>query len=599
MSQYFNPANWNRIAMGAVRPLPGVPHMEAREEEHERPLILGEHGSFEWSPSMYQEATFSAMDVSREESIYRARDWQSCMRLSEDCSIIDAPHAWRTGPADYSGRNHHYPHQRPHGLEIPKGNAPGEHWTSTEQDTSCSGGGSWTPHTSDSRSEADGTYNSQLSPWNEDARGLGICFAHAGGSPYLNDYSVSPQELQQYPDSCAEDSCVKPELQGTETGHTYYPENTGLCTPDQESIDYVPDDEPMGAPAQKRISVASAKDDDDESMDDDAEHDDDDEYTPATAGHAPGLGRGVTRGSLAARKAGLATKRSQRSKGPAFPAPSPQKVAKKPAKTQIPSPSSTRNHTPCTQCPSRFPSDSTLKKHVLSTHTRPFICTFQRYGCTATVGSKNEWKRHINVQHLHLETWRCDLDGCALPIAAANGASGQEKQHTICTPSSAVSPSLGKKTKTTEVQYHDFDRKDLFTQHIKRMHAPSSSASPAEKAAFDANIPDIQDRCHRQLRSPPPRSRCPYCPNKVFDGPGSWTDRLEHVGKHLEKNDVNKEDEGEDEELRSWMVQQGFMQWEAHKGYRVNNPDGKKKRNKSVVTTSEGEEDAEGEDEED
>ncbi len=555
--------------------------METREEEHERTLILNEHRNMEWSPSMYQEAAFPAMDVSREESIYRAREMQSCMRPSEDCSIIDAPHAWRTSLADYSGRSY-YPHQRPHVLEIPKGNASGERWTSTEQDTSCSGGDSWTPHTSDSRSEADGTYNNQVSPWNEDTRALGLCFAHVGGSPMFNDYSVSPQELQQYPDSCAEDNCVKPEIHGKETGHTYYPENTGLCTPDQESIEYVPDEEPMGAPAQKRTSVASVKDDDDESMDDDAEHDDDEEYTPTAAGH--GHGRGATRGPFAARKAGPASKRSQRSKGPAFPAPSPNKVAKKSAKAQVPSPSSSRNHTPCAHCPSLFPSDSTLKKHVLSTHTRPFICTFKRYGCNATVGSKNEWKRHINVQHLHLETWRCDLDSC-----------GPEKPKK-CTPSSAVSPSIGKKANPAE-QYHDFDRKDLFTQHIKRMHAPPASAPAGEKREFESRIPQIQERCHRQLRSPPPRSKCLYCPDKVFEGVGSWTDRLEHVGKHLEKNDVNKEEEVEDEDLRNWMMQHRFMEWKAHTGYKVNTTDGKKKRNKSAVATSEGEEDAEGEEE--
>ena len=569
--------------MGAIRPFPDVPHMETREEEHERPLILGEHRNIEWSPSMCHEAAFPAMDVSREEYFYRTRGMQSCMTFPEDCSIIDAPHGWRTSLADYPGRSH-YPHQRPHGLELQKGNASGEHWTSTEQDTSCSGGDSWTPHTSDSRSEADGTYNNQPPPWNDDTRALGLCCAHVGGSPYLNDYSVSPQELQQYPDHCAEENCIKPEIHVKETGHTYYPENTGLCTPDQESIEYVPDDEPMGAPTQKRTSIASLQDDDDESMDDDAEHDDDDEYTPAIGGHGHGHGRGATRGSLAARKAGLASKRSQRSKGPAFPAQTPNKVAKKSAKTQVPSPSSTRNHTPCSHCPSLFPSDSTLKKHVLSTHTRPFICTFKIYGCNATVGSKNEWKRHINVQHLHLETWRCDLDGC-----------GQEKQNN-CTPSSAVSPSLGKKANPAE-QYHDFDRKDLFTQHIKRMHAPAASAAHAEKAAFESRIPEIQERCHRQLRSPPPRSKCLYCPDKVFEGPGSWTDRLEHVGKHLERNDVKQEEEVEDEDLRDWMMQHRFMEWKAHAGYKVNNTDGKKKRKKSVVVTSEGEEDAEGEEE--
>ena len=564
--------------------------METREEEHERTLIIGDPRNLDWSPPTYPESAFPAMEGSREDSIYRFRDMQSCMRLSEDCSIIDAPHAWRTSHADYSGRTSYLP-QRPYGLEIPKGKAPGEHWTSTEQDTSCSGGDSWTPYTSDSRSEADGTYNNQQSPWNEDTRGLNICFAHTGGPPYL----VSPRELQQYPENCAEDNRVNSDTRGKETGHTYCPENTGLCTPDQESVDYVPDDEPMGAPVQNCTSTVSVKDEDDESMDDDAEHDDDDEYTPTSAGH--GHGRGVHRGSFAARKAGPASKRSQRTKGSALPAQNANKVAKKTAKTQVPSPSSTRNHTPCGHCQSLFSSDSTLKKHILSTHTRPFVCTFQRYGCNATVGSKNEWKRHINVQHLHLETWRCDLDGCALPTAAVNGASGQEKHKTGASPS-AASASTGKKTNPSEVQPHDFDRKDLFTQHIKRMHAPPPSASHAERVAFEAGIPAIQERCHLQLRSPPPRSRCLYCPDKMFEGAGSWTNRLEHVGKHLEKNDVKMEDEREDEELRSWMVQQRFMEWKAPMGYKVTNTEGKKKKNKNTVTASEGEEDAEGEDEE-
>ena len=574
--------------MGAVRPFPGVPQMETREEEHERTFITGEHRSLDWPPSMYQEPSFSAMDISREDSIYPIQDVQSCMRRPGDCSIIDAPRAWRTSLADYAGKNYH-PLQRPFELEIPNGKAPGDHGTSIEQDASCSGGDSWTPHTSDSRSEADGTYNNQLSPWNEENRGLGLYIAHTGGPPYLNMNSVSPQELQQYPDNCGEDNRVKSEAHGKEFGSTYYPENTGLCTPDQESIDYIQEEEPMSAQAQKGTSIGSAKDDDDESMDDDAEYDDDDEYTPATAAHT--YGRGPNRGSFAARKAGQATKRSQRSKGPNLPAQNPNKVAKKTAKTQVASPSSTRN-TPCAHCSSLFPSDSTLKKHVLSTHTRPFVCTFERYGCNATVGSKNEWKRHINVQHLHLETWRCDLDPCGHPGASANGTSGQEKHK-------AGSPSTGKKANPSEMQYHDFDRKDLFTQHIKRMHAPSSSASAAERGTFEARIPSIQDRCHRQLRSPPPRSKCLYCPDKVFEGPGSWTDRLEHVGKHLEKNDVKKGDEIEDEDLRNWMVQHGFMQFTAQRGFRVTNAEGKKKKkNKSIAMASDGDEDAEGEDDE-
>ena len=251
----------------------------------------------------------------------------------------------------------------------------------------------------------------------------------------------------------------------------------------------------------------------------------------------------------------------------------------------------TREHLSCLLCPAIFKSKHILKKHVLSTHTRPFVCIFQRYGCHITVGSKHEWKRHINVEHLHLETWRCDLDGCAFPITSGH------KKHILTTESSEFLPSKGKgkKTNLSEMQYHDFDRKDLFTQHIKRMHAPPRFASNADKAAFEAQIPIIQNRCHLQLRSPPSQSRCPYCPNKIFEGDGSWTDRLEHVGKHLEKNDIKTEDEIEDEDLRSWMMQHRLIGFTAHSGYVVTSR--KKKKTGRIEKASEGEEDAEGEEE--
>lgn len=193
--------------------------------------------------------------------------------------------------------------------------------------------------------------------------------------------------------------------------------------------------------------------------------------------------------------------------------------------------------------------------------------------------------------------WRCDLDNCASPIVSAHDVSGQKKHNNGTT--SSVLPSLNKKPIPREIQYHDFERKDLFTQHIKRMHAPPNSASQSEKAAFDAQIPTIQDRCYRQRRTPPPRSRCPYCPDKFFEGVGSWTDRLEHVGNHLEKNDFDKEDEVEDEDLRKWMVHHGFMEWKNQTGYRVLNSNRKKikTKNKTVVDKSEDEENTEGEDE--
>ena len=100
------------------------------------------------------------------------------------------------------------------------------------------------------------------------------------------------------------------------------PENTKLYTPDQESIEYVPDDEPPGIPAQKRTSITSIKDEEhNESIDTNATYNDDGEYTPATLG--PGHRLRITRGSLpVARNAGPASKRSQWSKAPSPALPS-------------------------------------------------------------------------------------------------------------------------------------------------------------------------------------------------------------------------------------------------------------------------------------
>ena len=150
-----------------------------------------------------------------------------------------------------------------------------------------------------------------------------------------------------------------------------------------------------------------------------------------------------------------------------------------------------------------------------------------------------------------ISTWRCDLVLCAYPFTSGH------KKHILHTESSEFLPSKGKRKKInlSEMRYHDFDRKDLFTQHITRMHVPCGLPSNADKAAFEARIPISRDRCHLQLRNLPMRCRCLYCPYKTLEGGSSWTDRLEHVDKHLEKNDVEMENEIKDEDQITWMMQ--------------------------------------------
>ncbi|KAI4762548.1 hypothetical protein E4T52_04026 [Aureobasidium sp. EXF-3400] len=87
------------------------------------------------------------------------------------------------------------------------------------------------------------------------------------------------------------------------------------------------------------------------------------------------------------------------------------------------------HHYPC-------PNSSTRKEQANKAKTA-YPCPFLPYGCPASFSSKNEWKRHLNTQHLSLSTYRCDL--C------------------IPKPSSSSSPQ----------QTNDFNRKDLFIQHLR------------------------------------------------------------------------------------------------------------------------------------
>ncbi|OBW66215.1 MAG: Hemerythrin HHE cation binding domain protein [Aureobasidium pullulans] len=84
--------------------------------------------------------------------------------------------------------------------------------------------------------------------------------------------------------------------------------------------------------------------------------------------------------------------------------------------------------------------ESSISKKHTAKATTAYPCPFLPYGCPATFSSKNEWKRHLNTQHLSLSTYRCDL----------------------CIPRPS-SPSSSSPT-----QSNDFNRKDLFIQHLRR-----------------------------------------------------------------------------------------------------------------------------------
>ncbi|CAI7608492.1 unnamed protein product [Penicillium bialowiezense] len=171
-----------------------------------------------------------------------------------------------------------------------------------------------------------------------------------------------------------------------------------------------------------------------------------------------------------------------------------------------------------------------------------FVCSFAPYGCESTFVSKNEWKRHVTSKHLLLGFYRCDVEGAtASPSESVN---------------SYIAPRRG--------QPNDFNRKDLFTQHQRRMHAPwlrSGRRVPteSERNLFESGLEDIRQRCWQALRQPPMQSHCGFCRMK-FTGPGSWDTRMEHVGRHFEREEpACLGDEKEDVALREWGLNEGVL----------------------------------------
>lgn len=200
-------------------------------------------------------------------------------------------------------------------------------------------------------------------------------------------------------------------------------------------------------------------------------------------------------------------------------------------------------------------------RNVIDGTARTFVCSFAPYGCESTFVSKNEWKRHVTSQHLQLGFYRCDVGKCgayhrhaSTPLLPTS-TSTQTSQSTIsgrgCTPLPG--------------QPNDFNRKDLFTQHHRRMHAPwiqsGGRRAPTEEehSAFEASLEEIRQRCWQGLRTPPLQSHCGFC-KEVFSGEGSWDVRMEHIGRHFEREDRRVLGaEEEDLALREWGIEQGIL----------------------------------------
>ncbi|RMD39410.1 hypothetical protein DV735_g5724, partial [Chaetothyriales sp. CBS 134920] len=173
---------------------------------------------------------------------------------------------------------------------------------------------------------------------------------------------------------------------------------------------------------------------------------------------------------------------------------------------------------------------------------RKFQCSFFHYGCDVTLSSKNEWKRHVSIQHLQLGFYRCDVGSC--------------------------NPDLNPGVPGHKRVYNDFNRKDLFTQHHRRMHKPESGPgsgtltpgqeSSADWKAFEDSLEGVRQRCWVERRKAPQRSTCGFC-GRVFEGEGSWNERMEHVGGHFSRDVIDAKEEREDEDLTNWALQEGII----------------------------------------
>jgi hypothetical protein len=223
----------------------------------------------------------------------------------------------------------------------------------------------------------------------------------------------------------------------------------------------------------------------------------------------------------------------------------------------------------------QFQDSSSLENHIKKQHTRPFICVFHFAGCNSTFATKNEWKRHVSTQHIALYYWRCTEGACGGP----NDPS----------PTSTSSSSSKFKNSTSSDPYlrsHGvvFNRKDLYTQHLRRMHAKpaikkalkahaaamqsstkksSSSSRPTELELIVSNWQEYlrksQAAAQTERVNLPTYMRCPASDcGMEFHGKATWDDRMEHVARHLESGDKKVVFGGEgDETLMAWLSEEG------------------------------------------
>lgn len=138
-------------------------------------------------------------------------------------------------------------------------------------------------------------------------------------------------------------------------------------------------------------------------------------------------------------------------------------------------------------------------------HERPYGCTFST--CNKTFGSKNDWKRHENSQHFHLETWRCNLS-----LNPESSSTSEPPSSSTPDPETPL---------CTKVCY----RRQTFQDHLTKSHGITSQEVLKEKT----------DKC-RIGRNCQSRFWCGFCDATVElkkQGLEAWTERFDHIDDHF------------------------------------------------------------------
>ncbi|KAI5456135.1 hypothetical protein BGZ63DRAFT_96180 [Mariannaea sp. PMI_226] len=136
--------------------------------------------------------------------------------------------------------------------------------------------------------------------------------------------------------------------------------------------------------------------------------------------------------------------------------------------------------------------DISPNTHIISQPSSKIPCIFAFAGCTSITTFKSDWKRHVSTKHFHSQLYTCS------------------------------------KCKKGEGQKKGYNRKDLFTNHLKRKH----------QIAQGPEIERLQSECITASRDRPEHLHCARreC-QKVFKRLADWDEWTEHVWLHVEKGE--------------------------------------------------------------